>query len=84
MCQIEELDLKSIEGKRKTSKLIMMYKLANGMVKVSKVCALSNQVEEHRKHHKGRSATVVQNSNSKGHYELELSVGTHSYRQWSV
>jgi hypothetical protein len=46
MCQIEELDLKSIEGKRKTS---MMYKLANGMVKVSKVCALSNQVEEHRK-----------------------------------
>lgn len=49
MCQIEELDLKSIEGKRKTSKLIMMYKLANGMVKVSKVCALSNQAEEHRK-----------------------------------
>ena len=35
MCQIEELDLKSIEDKRKTSKLIMMYKLANGMIKVS-------------------------------------------------
>ena len=45
MCQIEELDLKSIEDKRKTSKLIMMYKLANGMIKVSQVCALSNQIE---------------------------------------